>query len=315
MPTKSTWTVAYITDSDTNMIINSLVTGVSLTAESIDLLNVAYRHGIINKLFRILETKLVYYKKTLTSTSCILRIVVPSSLRRDLFSSFHASPVDGHMGEYKILHHLKVRCFWPYMRKGIKAWIKAGAHCNLTNRWRRRGSELLFSWPVSSPFAILHADLWCPGDFTDYTGSRYLLNVMCDLTQFVVIVPVPGATSAVIAKYVMQDFLLKFGLYLLVVIDNGTPFKAAFTTACGSLKIPFECSAKRNHMSLLVEKLHRFLNKVVIIASNDRDTLDYFVEVGISAGYAWNSDPIDGTYIIRSIPAIGRELPFFWILV
>ena len=108
----------------------------------------------------------------------------------------------------------------------------------------------------------------------------------------------------------MQDVLLKFGLCLLVVIDDGAPFKAAFTAACESLKIPFDCAAKRNHKSLLVEKFHRFLNKAVTIAASDRDTLDCFVEAGISAGYAWNSAPIDGTDIIRSIPAIGRELRF-----
>ena len=196
------------------------------------------------------------------------------------------------------------------MRKDIKAWIKSCAQCNITCRWRRRGSELLFSWPISSPFSILHADLWFPGDFTDYTGSHYLLNVMCDLTQFVVVVPVPGCTSAIIAKHFVQDVLFKFGLCYLVVIDDGTPFKAAFTSACDSLKIPFECAAKRNHKSLLVEKFHRFLNKVVTIAASDRGTLDCFVEAGISAGYAWNSAPIDGTDIIRSIPAIGRELRF-----
>ena len=86
------------------------------------------------------------------------------------------------------------------------------------------------------------------------------------------------------------------------MIDDGTPFKAAFTA--------FECAAKRNQKSLLVEKFHSFLNKVVTIAASDRGTLDCFVEAGISAGYAWNSAPIDGTDIIRSIPAIGRELRF-----
>ena len=94
------------------------------------------------------------------------------------------------------------------------------------------------------------------------------------------------------------------------MIDDGTPFKAAFTATCDSLKIPFECAAKRDHKSLLVEKNHRFLNKVVTITASDRGTLDCFVEAGISAGYAWNSAPIDGTDIIRSIPAIGRELRF-----
>ena len=103
--------------------------------------------------------------------------------------------------------------------------------------------------------------LWCPGDFIDYTGSHYLLNTMCDLTQFVVVVPVPGTPSALIAKNFMKDVLLKFGRCLLVVIDDGTPFKATFTAACESLKIPFECVAKRNHKSLLVENFTIFLTK------------------------------------------------------
>ena len=46
------------------------------------------------------------------------------------------------------------------------------------------------------------------------------------------------------------------------------------------------------------------------IASNDRDTVSNFVETRITVAYAWNSDPIDGTAIIRSIPAIGRGLTF-----
>ena len=235
---------------------------------------------------------------------------MPPSLRRDMFSVFYPSPTTGYIGEYKTLYRLKGRFFWPHMRNDIKAWSKACSYCNHTNRWRRRGSELLSSWPVSSPFAILHADLWCPGDYTDYTGSHYLLNVICDLTQFVVVVPVTGSTSALMAKYFMQDVLLKFGLCLLVVIDDGTPFKSAFTAACIVLKIPFEYVAKRNHKSLLIEKMHRFLNKVVTIAASDRSTLYCFVEAGIAAGYAWNSVPIDSTDIIRSIPAISCELRF-----
>ena len=41
----------------------------------------------------------------------------------------------------------------------------------------------------------------------------------------------------------------------------------------------------------------------------ERATSEYFVEYGmLSSAYAWNTSPIDGIYIIRSIPAIGREL-------
>ena len=94
------------------------------------------------------------------------------------------------------------------------------------------------------------------------------------------------------------------------MIDDGTSFKAAFTVACDSLEILYECAVKCNQKSLLVGKFHRFLNKVVTIAASDRDILHCFGEVRVSVGYAWNCASIYGTDIIRSIPAISREFRF-----
>ena len=69
----------------------------------------------------------------------------------------------------------------------------------LTHRWRRRGQELMFSWPVSSPFPILRVDLWMPWHFTDSKYNVALMNSMCDMCLFVVIVPVSDETSATLA--------------------------------------------------------------------------------------------------------------------
>ena len=90
----------------------------------------------------------------------------------------------------------------------------------------------MFSWPISSPFAILHVDLWSPGHMTDQHGYLALMKTMCDMTQFVVVVPVPDETSATLASYFMQHVLLKFGMCHLVVIDDGTPFKGASVAMC-----------------------------------------------------------------------------------
>ena len=137
-----------------------------------------------------------------------------------------------------------------------------------------------------------------------------LMNAMCDMCQFVVVVPVPDESSATLAEYFMQHVLMKFGLCYLVVLDDGSPFKGAFIAMCNSLNLNHDVLAKRNHKGLTVEHFHRFLNKSVTIAAEDRGTNDTFVPAGIAAGYAWNSSPIDGTDILRSIPAIGRELHF-----
>ena len=214
------------------------------------------------------------------------------------------------MGEYKHLSGIMLRLFWPKLRFDIHRWIKECPHCQLTFRWRRRGQELMFSWPLSIPFAILHVDLWMPGKFTDSKGNTALMNAMCDMSQFVVVVPVPDESSATLADYFFQHVLMKFGLCHLVVLDDGNPFKGAFVAMCESLKLNYDILAKRNHKGLSVEHFHRFLNKAITIAMEDRQSNDVFVPAGIAAGYAWNSAPIDGTDILRSTVAIGREFRF-----
>ena len=77
----------------------------------------------------------------------------------------------------------------------------------------------------------------------------------------------------------MQHVLLKFGICHLVILDDGSPFKGVFSAMCKALHINYEILAKRNHKGLLVKKFHRFLNKAITIAAEDRGTNDIFVAV------------------------------------
>ena len=198
------------------------------------------------------------------------------------------------------------------MSADIKEWIQQCPNCILTCRWRRQGQELIFSWPISSPFAILHVDAWSPEHMTDHNAYIALTNTMCDMTQFLVVVPVPDEYSATLASHFMQHVLLKFGMCHLVVIDDGAPFKGSFVSMFQALNLNYDVLAKRNHKGLSVGNFHHFLNKSVTIAANERGTNDIFVPASIAAAYAWNSAPIDDTDIIRSIPVIGRALNFLF---
>ena len=78
---------------------------------------------------------------------------------------------------------------------------------------------------------------------------------------------------------------MKFGLCPLVVIDDGTQFKGAFVAMCTALDLNYDILAKRNYEGLTVEHFHRFLNKVVTIAMEDRQRNDVFIPAVIAAGY------------------------------
>ena len=79
---------------------------------------------------------------------------------------------------------------------------------------------------------------------------------------------------------------------------------------CDTLNLNYDVLAKCNHKGLIVDHFHRFLDKSLTMAAEDRGTNAIFVPTGIDTGYAWNSAPIDGTDILRSISAVGHELHF-----
>ena len=159
VPDKSNWDNAYQQNLETKLILDHLSVNAPFDQTTIVNLPVAYRTAIARNQITFLGGRLVYYEAMFYANKHIYRIIVPSSLRHKTFNLIHATPVTGHVGEYKTVYRIRLRFFWPRMRSDIKAWIQQCPHCMLTYRWRRRGQELMFSRPVSSPFAILHVYL------------------------------------------------------------------------------------------------------------------------------------------------------------
>ena len=79
---------------------------------------------------------------------------------------------------------------------------------------------------------------------------------------------------------------------------------------CEALNLNHDVLVKRSHKGFTVEYFYCFLNKSFTIAAEEWGTNDIVVPASFVVGYAWNSAPIDGTNILRSIPAIGRKLHF-----
>ena len=101
-----------------------------------------------------------------------------------------------------------------------------------------------------------------PGKYNDSKGNVVLMNTMCDMSQFVFVVPDEYSTT----------------------LADGNPFKGDFVTMCKALDLNYDILAKRNHKGLLVENFHRFFKKVTKIAVEDRHSNNVFVPTGMGAG-------------------------------
>ena len=310
IPTQLDWLSAYRDDPDTTLLLDRLSSNTPISKHDLLSIHSAYRDYIRQDRLSLLDGKLVVFQPVQNNQELLMLIIVPLSLRRDIFSAYHASPSTGHMGIYKTLHRIRLRFFWPLCRKDVTAWVLQCPHCIASNGTVARNSELIFSWPLCCPFYILHVDLWAPGEIANYRGETYLMNAMCDLTGFVLVNATNNITAHDLARLLVQEVLLKVGFCGLIVVDDGSTFKGLFQSVCSILNIDIHVAARGNHKAVGVEHFHRFLNKAVAIAANDRGTNTVFVEASHTAAYAWNSSPIDGTDIIRSVPAVGRPFRF-----
>ena len=176
------------------------------------------------------------------------------------------------MGEYKMLFCMQLRFFWPGLRKDVKEWVKGCAHCNSYDIRKTRKSELCSSWPVTSPFYIMHVDLWAPGKLVNKQSGKtmMLLNAMCDLPQFVVSWITENPTAESLAQLFIEDVVLTFGMVAVIDVDTDSKFLKEFEQMCIALKMCFWPLACGNHKAMWVERYYHFLNKTQMIVGQDR---------------------------------------------
>ena len=114
----------------------------------------------------------------------------------------------------------------------------------------------------------------------------YLMNSMCDLTQFIVLSPTLDIDTASLAQLFVSDVITNFGMCSVVVIDDGYTFKSVFVGMCTSLNINHWCLSRGNHRGSSVERYHRFLNKIQAINGNNRGTHDIYTQNTKTIQYA-----------------------------
>lgn len=310
-PTTEEWLEAYQSDPDCAFILNLCHNPtLTVTEKTLRTIHESYRPYIRERRFGWQHGRIVFHQLLGVSNRTLLLIVVPPTIQRLIFTAYHATPMMGHFGEYKTLHRIRLRFFWPSCRKDVNAWISSCPDCVLSNSKTHKSKELVYSYPASSPFYIIHVDIWQPGDTLSAQGFGFFLGAMDDLTGFMIVAEFKELSSATLAAILMQQVLLKVGMCGMIRPDADSKFLGQFKNVCAILDIPCDPAARGNHKAVSVERFFRFLNKTLTIGSNARGSHAISVEAVHVAAYAWNASTIDGTEIIRSVPAIGRPFRF-----
>ena len=125
------------------------------------------------------------------------------------------------------------------------------------------------------PFTIISIDNWSPGEITSPTGATFMLNSICDMTQFVCAVVLSRVNAEELTRAFMEGTLLKFGFCIIMVIADDSEFMVLFEIMTKVLSIRLHRVAKRNYKAIDVERFHKFLNHNATIISSARQTYTY----------------------------------------
>ena len=309
LPERDRWMSAQDEDPDLRTIKRIVVDPSLLTRETLKTVNYNFHGPLRKSQIVIVDGILIFHEPIARSGSYTRLTLVPRDLRNIVFVAFHSNPIGGHLDAVRTLHRLRLRFYWPGMYSYVVKMCNACPGCALSNPTKGKSADLVYGFPIEAPFKVLHVDAYSAGAHTGFEGSSTHLIACCGMCSFGVLEPITTANATTFASALMKIFL-RFGFAHTVVLDKDSKFFGVFRESLDLLKINHHVLSGDNHDGMLVERLNRYLNKGLCIMSNERDSVRVTLEALLLLVYAWNSCPVPGTDISRSMVAVGREFSF-----
>lgn len=203
----------------------------------------------------------------------------------------HDNPVTGgHPGIRRTLQKIQRRYVWKNMTQHIRNYVKGCMHCKKNKITRKTRENLILTPTPRHAFDTVLIDTIGPLPKTEKC-NEYAITVICDLTKYLVVIPVKSKHANVIAKGIFEKFILTYGPMQKIITDMGTEYKnQIFQEICKLLKIENSYSTPYHHQTLgTVERSHRtfndYMRAYISVDRNDWDDWCKYFQ------YCYNTTP------------------------
>ncbi|GBN89140.1 Retrovirus-related Pol polyprotein from transposon 17.6 [Araneus ventricosus] len=153
----------------------------------------------------------VLYKRNYDPMGQQWLLVIPKQLRRDVLKSLHDAPTSGHLGFVKTYDRIRRKYCWPGLYGSVRRYV---LHCR--EGQRRESPPQLPSGQLHSiklpdiPFNKIGVYLLRGFPLTR-NGNRWIIVCTDYLTGFTVTKALPTAEATEIAKFLVEEIILKHG--------------------------------------------------------------------------------------------------------
>ncbi|GFV23716.1 retrovirus-related Pol polyprotein from transposon 412 [Trichonephila clavipes] len=152
--------------------------------------------------------------------------VIPKHLRADILRHFHDAPTAGHLGFAKTYDRIRKRFYWPGMYRNVVWYIM---HCRECQRRKsvpqRPPGRLVPIPPAIAPFHRI--ELISLGDFQKSAhGNKWIIVCTDYSTRYAITKALPTAEVDEIAKFLLEEIVLRHGAPRVIITDRGAVFRS-----------------------------------------------------------------------------------------
>lgn len=136
------------------------------------------------------------------------------------------------------------------------------ANCARKIKLRFIREKISVTFTPTKPFEVVSIDTVGPLPKSNH-NNRYALTLQCDLTKYVVLIPLQTKEANAIARALINNFILIYGNFLELKSDQGTEFKnEVLDQICHLLHIKQTFSTAYHPQTIgSLERNHRCLNE------------------------------------------------------
>ncbi|GFT31965.1 hypothetical protein TNCV_3468261 [Trichonephila clavipes] len=152
--------------------------------------------------------------------------VIPKHLRADILRHFHDAPTAGHLGFAKTYDRIRKRFYWPGMYRNVVRYVM---HCWECQRRKsvpqRPPGHLVPIPPAIAPFHRIGIDLL--GRFPKSAhGNKWIIVCTDYSTRYAITKALPTAEVDEIAKFLLEEIVLRHGAPRVIITDRGAVFRS-----------------------------------------------------------------------------------------
>lgn len=186
-----------------------------------------------------------------------------------ILSQYHMTPTGGHVGQHRLYLKIREQFKWKNMKNDIASFVKNCTKCKINKTFRHTKEAEVVTTTPAKPLEILSIDTAGPFVRTA-KGNRYILTIQCNLTKYVVLIPVPTKEAAVLARALVYNFILIYGSFLELRTDQGSEYNnEVLEQICKLLEIKQTFSTAYHPQSIgALERNHRCLNEYLRCFTN-----------------------------------------------